>query len=123
VGGVKVPHHIGMRDGSTFAFAGLWDVWSGPQGDIASCTIIVNEANQFMRRLHERMPSILDPKDYDRWLAPDNHDIASLKALLVPAPEDWLNEWPVSRRLNNPRNEGPECAQPELAGPSADCDK
>jgi len=111
-GGIKRPHHIGMKDGSPFALAGLWDVWKGPQGDVTSCTIIVTVANQFMKPLHDRMPVILDPRDHERWLDPDNQDTASLKALLSPAPEDWLTEWPVSRQLNNPRHEGPDCLVP-----------
>jgi len=111
-GGIKIPHHIGMKDGSPFALAGLWDVWKGPQGEVTSCSIIVTGANQFMSPLHDRMPVILNPHDYERWLDPDNLDSANLKSLLVPAPEDWLAEWPVSRGLNNPRHEGPDCAAP-----------
>ena len=111
-GGIKIPHHIGRPDGSPFALAGLWDVWEGPQGEVTSCTIIVTNANRFMKPLHDRMPVILAPQDYRRWLDPDNHDTASLKQLLAPAPEDWLAEWPVSRVLNNPQHEGPQCAEP-----------
>jgi len=48
---------------------------------------------------------------YARWLDPDNHDTASLKPLLAPAPEEGFTEWPVSRALNNPRHEGPACAE------------
>lgn len=73
---------------SPFALSGLWDVWKGPQGDVTSCTIIVTEANQFMKPLHDRMPVILDPRDHERWLDPDNQDTAGLKALLSPAPEE-----------------------------------
>lgn len=111
-GGVKIPHHIGRKDGAPFALAGLWDVWHGPDGDLLSCSIIVTAANQFMRRLHERMPVILAPQDYARWLDPANQDTLSLKQLLTPAPEDWLTEWPVSRKLNNPQHEGADCAEP-----------
>jgi putative SOS response-associated peptidase YedK len=110
-GGIKIPHHIGRKDGVPFALAGLWDRWKGPQGEVTSCTIIVTGANAFMKPLHDRMPVILAPQDYARWLDPDNHDTASLKQLLAPAPEDWLAEWPVSRALNNPRHEGPDCAE------------
>ncbi|MFZ3041063.1 MAG: SOS response-associated peptidase family protein [Thiobacillus sp.] len=102
----------GMKDGSPFALAGLWDVWKGPQGDVTSCTIIVTDANQFMRRLHDRMPVILDPNDYERWLDPAIQDTTSIKRLLAPAPNDWLTEWTVCRQLNNPRHEDPECAEP-----------
>lgn len=110
--GIKIPHHIGRKDGAPFALAGLWDRWHGPQGDVLSCTIIVTEASQFMRRLHERMPVILAPQDYERWLDPTNQDSASLKRLLAPAPEDSLVEWPVSTKVNNPRHEAPDCAEP-----------
>lgn len=79
---------------------------------MTSCTIIVTEANQFMKPLHDRMLVILDPRGYERWLDPDNQDTAGLKALLSPAPEDWLTEWQVSRQLNNPRHEGPNCSAP-----------
>ena len=109
-GGIKQPHHIARKDGTPFAMAGLWDLWRGPEGDILSCSIIVTAANRFMRSLHERMPVILHPGDYERWLDPGNHDTAGLKALLNPAPEHWLTEWPVSRYVNDPRHDGPECA-------------
>lgn len=109
--GVRIPHHIGRKDGAPFALAGLWDRWQGPQGDVLSCAIIVTEANQFMRQLHDRMPVILGAQDYERWLDPDNQNTTELKRLLTPAPEDWLTEWPVSRKLNNPQHEGPDCAE------------
>jgi putative SOS response-associated peptidase YedK len=115
-GGNKRPHHIGRKDCAPFAMAGLWDIWNGPQGEVFSCSIIVTDSNLFMKRLHDRMPVILDPKGYDVWLDPDNHDTASLKKLLVPAPEDLLTEWEVSRELNNPRHEGAGCAMPLARG-------
>jgi len=111
-GGIKIPHHIGMKDGSPFALAGLWDVWKGPQGEVTSCTIIVTEANQFMKSLHDRMPVILAPSDYERWLDQSYQDTANLKSLLCPASEDGLTEWKVGRQLNNPLHEGPDCSVP-----------
>lgn len=111
-GGVKIPHYIVRPDGAPFALAGLWDRWQGPQGEVLSCTVIVTAANRFMRRLHERMPLILAPEDYARWLDPDNRDSAGLKRLLAPAPEDLLIAWPVSRRVNDPRHDAPDCIQP-----------
>lgn len=62
-GGIRIPHRIGRTDGAPFALAGLWGVWKGPEGEVTSCTIIVTEANAFMKRLHERMPVILAPAD------------------------------------------------------------
>jgi putative SOS response-associated peptidase YedK len=110
---IKQPHHISRKDGAPFAMAGLWDLWKGPQGEVLSCSIIVTEASQFMKPLHDRMPVILDEKDYAAWLDPDNQDTACLKKLLSPAPEDLLTEWKVGRGLNNPRHEGAGCALPE----------
>jgi putative SOS response-associated peptidase YedK len=111
--GFKIPHHISMQDGSPFAMAGLWDVWNGPEGDVLSCSIIVTDANPFMKKLHDRMPVILEPKDYEAWLDPDNQDTTSLKKLLIPAKGDRLTEWKVSRALNNPRNESAQFAEPK----------
>ena len=113
--GVKIPHHIGRKDGAPFALAGLWDQWAGPQGAVLSCSIIVTTANAFMQRLHDRMPVILAPQDYASWLDPANQDTATLKQLLIPEPADRLTAWPVSRELNNPRLDGPECAQAVIA--------
>lgn len=106
--GVKLPHHVGRADGAPFALAGLWDVWRGPGGDMLSCSIIVADANALVRPLHDRMPVVIAPADYERWLDPGNHDLASLKALLVPAPDDFFVERPASPALNNPKTEWPQ---------------
>lgn len=108
--GVKVPHHVGRPDGAPFALAGLWDLWRGPEGEVLSCAIIVADANALVRPLHNRMPVVIAPGDYARWLDPDYRDTASLKALLVPAPDDFFVERPASPALNNPRNEWPQFA-------------
>jgi putative SOS response-associated peptidase YedK len=90
-------------------------VWKGPEGDVLSCSIIVTDANPFMKKLHDRMPVILEPKDYEAWLDPENQDTTSLKKLLIPQTGERLIEWPVSRYLNNPRNEGERCAERKVA--------
>jgi putative SOS response-associated peptidase YedK len=107
-GGVKMPHLVARQDGAPFAFAGLWDVWRGPAGEVLSCSVIVTDANAVVRPLHDRMPVILSPADYARWLDPAYHDTESLKALLVAAPDDLLVEHPVSPSINNPKNEWPQ---------------
>lgn len=93
----KQPHYITARDGSILAFAGLWEAWtdSETQKSVTTCTIIVTAANAFMSSIHDRMPVILDLQDIDPWL--DGH---AGTELLRPAPEDTLQEWPVSRRVN-----------------------
>ena len=93
----KQPWFIARRDRDPLAFAGLWERWISPAGDtLESCCIIVTNANALMRPIHERMPVILDPADWDAWLAPDARDPAALQALLQPYPADDLAAWPVA---------------------------
>jgi putative SOS response-associated peptidase YedK len=72
---------------------------------IASCTIITTKANQMMAELHNRMPVILDPEDFDWWMTGKTEQVAQL---LRPYRSDALHAYPISRRVNNPRNDGPE---------------
>lgn len=105
----KQPYHISFADGRPFAFAGLWDHWEQGETAIDSCTIITTAANEQMRTLHERMPVILQPEDYDRWLDPEQKNAAALEALLVPFEPEPLTIRPVSTLVNSPRNDAPEC--------------
>lgn len=91
----KQPWFIARQDRAPLAFAGLWERWTGPGGDtLDSCCIIVTDANALMRPIHERMPVILDPADWDAWLAPDP---AARQSLLRPYPHDDLAAWPIAR--------------------------
>lgn len=111
----KQPYLIQPRGGGLFAMAGLWETNRRVAEDdvpIRTCTIITTNANQATSHLHHRMPVILDENDFDRWLDPGFRDSEALKELLLPAPEDLLNTTPVSRHVNNPRNEDPKCCQP-----------
>jgi putative SOS response-associated peptidase YedK len=112
----KQPYLIERVEGGLFAMAGLWDVNRRIAEDgteIASCTIITTEANRATSHLHDRMPVIVDPDDFERWLDPGYRDSDALKRLLAPAPEDLLRGRPVSRHVNNPRHEDPRCIQSE----------
>ena len=80
--GTRIPYHICMPDRSVFAFAGLWERWERSDITFDSCTIIVTKANELMRPIHDRMPIILDPRDYDRWLDPQTSDQTELMACL-----------------------------------------
>lgn len=107
-GARKRPYHIRMKDASPFAFAGLWEVWTPPEGEpIRSCAIVTTAANDVMRPLHPRMPVILPAEAQGPWLDPSNHDVESLKALLLPLPGDALVAYPVSTEVNSPRNDSP----------------
>lgn len=106
---VKLPHYIRRKDGRPMALAGLWERRAGPDGEvIESFTIITTDANELVSPFHNRMPAILRPEDYDVWLRPDSKG-EQLKSLLVPCPSDWLVVSPVSKQVNNPRNDDPSC--------------
>jgi putative SOS response-associated peptidase YedK len=109
----KQPYHIRMKDDGPFAFAGLWERWQEPGGEpIESFTILTTEANELMKPLHDRMPVILAPWDYDRWIDPRSREVEELQALLVPCPDEWLTATAVSSYVNSPKNEGPKCLEP-----------
>jgi putative SOS response-associated peptidase YedK len=94
-------------------FAGLWEEWQdGATGEIVtSCTVITTEANELMRPLHDRMPVILDPKDYVEWLDATPGPKEAILALLQPFPSERMRVCPVSSTVNNVRNEGPGCIE------------
>jgi putative SOS response-associated peptidase YedK len=103
------------RNSAPFAMAGLWEHWQDATGaSIESCTIIVTDANALVRPVHERMPVILDPADYAAWLDPANANTDALLQLLQPADPDHWTLHPVSRRVNSPKNEGPDLLLPRL---------
>ena len=114
----KQPYVITMNDqekglNNLFSLAGLWEHWESKEGKvIESCTIVVTDANAVLRPIHDRMPVIIDPKDYNTWLDPENHDTAGLKALLKPYPASYMKAYPVSRRMNDPSYEEIDCIKP-----------
>ncbi len=109
----KQPYFISVRDVPAFAFAGLWEHWTNPEGNrVDSCTIITTDANELMQQVHNRMPVILDPADYERWLDRDQQDPKGVVDLLKQFPAKRMQLVPVSTLVNSPRNEKPECAQP-----------
>jgi putative SOS response-associated peptidase YedK len=109
----KVPHWIYLPDEPLFAFAGLWDAWTSPTGEeVRSYTIITCEANAFMAPIHNRMPVILSREAEEDWLNPDVVEPERLLPLLQPYPADRMAAHPVSRAVNNPRNDSPNLVQP-----------
>jgi len=101
-----------LRDHEPMAFAGLWDVWRSPEGmELESCSIIVTEANDLMRPIHERMPVILASDNWNTWLESDAKDTQALQNLLKPYPAEDMVTWPVSTKVNNPRNDSVECLE------------
>jgi len=103
-------HHISLPQGGLFAFAGLWDHWDKQGAGFDSCSIIVTSANDTMQPIHNRMPVILNPVQYNTWLAADHFDRAQLESLLLPYP-GGLTAYPVSRLVNSPKNDDPRCIE------------
>ncbi|MFD1178380.1 SOS response-associated peptidase [Paenibacillus puldeungensis] len=105
----KQPYRIMMQDGSIFSFAGLYDIWSDPNGNkLATCTIITTEPNSLMAGIHNRMPAILRPDDEAMWLNRDNTDVHFLKSLLKPYDATKMRAYPVSSAVGNVRNDSRE---------------
>jgi putative SOS response-associated peptidase YedK len=102
----KSPYYFHLKDGRPFGFAGLWERWEQGGEPLESCTVITTEANGIVGAVHERMPVILRPEDYGRWLDP-GEKAEALVGLLAPLPDNWMAAHPVSKLVNNPGNESP----------------
>jgi putative SOS response-associated peptidase YedK len=114
--GGKTPYYLQLKDGSPFAFAGLWERWEKGEEPVESCTLITTEANGVVGPVHHRMPVMLDPSSFERWLDPNEQRAEALKVMLVPLPDEWMTAHAVSKLVNNPRNEGPRCVEPAGSG-------
>lgn len=109
----KTPYYIHMQDRKPFAFAGLWDHWESPDGSsIRSCTIITTTPNELMASIHDRMPVILHPRDYARWLDSAPQTPENLQPLIRPYPADDMTAYPVSTLVNKVTNDSPELVVP-----------
>ncbi|HEX7242624.1 MAG TPA: SOS response-associated peptidase [Longimicrobiaceae bacterium] len=103
----KVPHWIHRADGEPFTFAGLWEVWHPKDAEpVHSFCILTTSPCDLMRPIHDRMPVVLDGEARDAWLDP-RADAATLQELMRPF-GGALTAYPVSTRVNSPRNDGPE---------------
>jgi putative SOS response-associated peptidase YedK len=98
-----------MNDENPFAFAGLWEHWKSDDGEVInSCTILTTEPNDLMRPVHNRMPVIIDPKDYDLWLDTEVKTPELLQPLLHPYSAEEMTAYPVSTKVNKPVNDSAE---------------
>ena len=99
--------------GAPLAFAGLWETWTGPNGEeLDTVAIVTTEANRTLRDLHDRMPVIVPPDAFDLWLDTRAVDDVAACALIRPAPDDLLEVWPVSTRVNRAANDDPKLIEP-----------
>jgi putative SOS response-associated peptidase YedK len=116
----KTPYAIRRRDGDPLALAGLWEIWrdrdvaddDDPDAWLRTCAIVTTDANEVLAPIHDRMPVVLDERDWDTWLDPRNDDMASLVGLLRPAPGDWFDVFEVSSRVSRPENNDPGLLEP-----------
>lgn len=115
----KQPFLIRFKDHRPFCFAGLWDRCAKVEPPVETCTIVTTSANELMAPLHDRMPVIIGPDDYDLWLDPAVQEPERLQPLLRPFAGDALEAFAVSPQVNNPRHNSPECIAPDAAADRA----
>jgi putative SOS response-associated peptidase YedK len=101
-----------MKDDSPFVFAGLWEGWKEPPSGewLRSCTIITGDPNELVGQVHTRMPVILPVEQHSVWLG--EIEDGDLKELLKPYPSEKMKMWPISQRVNNPKNNDPTLLDP-----------
>ena len=104
------PQHIGMADGSLFGLAGIYERWLSEEGEVLdSCAIVTTDANALLMPIHDRMPVIIAPEHYARWLDPANAEVADL---LAPYPANAMAYHPVSTRVNSVRHDDAALIEP-----------
>ena len=112
-GKARRPMRVTLKSGEPFAFAGLWESWRDPDGEIIrSCTIITTEANDLVRPIHDRMPVILPREMESFWLDEDVQDAGALCSVLAPYPAGAMDMYEVSSLVNRPSNDVPEVIVP-----------
>jgi putative SOS response-associated peptidase YedK len=111
--GGRTPMYFHRQDKAVFALAGLWDEWRDKAGTpFRSCTIITGTPNPLVAPVHDRMPIILNPENESAWLDATLTDPGALLSLLVPYPADLMEVYAVSRKVNSPAADDPECIRP-----------
>jgi putative SOS response-associated peptidase YedK len=121
----KQPYFIRGRGGGVLPMAGLYEFWRDPNTEpdvdpwLWSATVITTEATDDVGRIHDRMPMLIEPHNWARWLDPREADTAALSQLLVPAAAGRLEAYPVSTQVNDVRNDGPQLIEPISVGRDA----
>jgi putative SOS response-associated peptidase YedK len=108
-GGRKQPYHVRAKSGAPLAFAGLWETWTGPNGEeLDTAAIITTTANRTLAPIHARMPVIVPEEAFDLWLNCAEVDAETAAALIVPAPDDLLEAYEISTAVNRVANDNPK---------------
>jgi putative SOS response-associated peptidase YedK len=107
------PHYIRLKSGGPMALAGLWETWSGPNGEeMDTVAVVTTRANRTLAPIHERMPVIVPPDAFDLWLDCRRVDGETASALIVPARDDLLEAYEVSLAVNRAANDNPALIEP-----------
>ncbi len=109
----RQPYFIRPREGGPIAFAGLWETWTGPNGEeVDTACIVTTVANRTLAPIHDRMPVVIAPAAFDLWLDGANVDAATAAALIAPAPEGLFEAYAISTAVNRAANDAPALIEP-----------
>ncbi len=109
VGKAKIPYYFRMKDGTPLGLAAIWEEWKAPDDTpLHTLSILTTAANRIVAPIHDRMPVILHPDEYSTWLSKHITNPGELQALYHPFPAELLDSYPVSDKINSPRNNGRE---------------
>jgi putative SOS response-associated peptidase YedK len=109
----KIPVYVKLKSGAPFTLAGMYDFWKSPEGQtIGTCTIITTEANEMFSAIHNRMPVIIKKNDHKVWLDLAQDD-QMLLPFLGPIDQNEIEFYEVSKLVNSPKNDSPDCIVPE----------
>jgi len=109
IGASKQPYYVRAKAGTPLAFAGLWETWTGPNGEeMETAAIVTTRANHTLADIHERMPVVVSPDAFNLWLDCANVDDKTAASLIAPAPDDLLEAYEVSTAVNRTANDDPK---------------
>ena len=112
IGTRKQPYYVRAKSGQPLAFAGLWETWTGPNGEeLETAAIVTTRSNRALADIHERMPVIVPPEAFNLWLDCANVDPETAAALISPASENLLEAYEVSTAVNRTANDNPELVE------------
>jgi putative SOS response-associated peptidase YedK len=120
-GRTKRPFWVRPRAGRLVAFAGLWETWSDRDGgEIDTAAILTTDANEAIASIHDRMPVVIAPEDFERWLDTRQYSPEAVADLLRPAPENLFEAIAVGPAVNSADNDNPSLQAPMPAAPAAE---
>jgi putative SOS response-associated peptidase YedK len=121
IGGRKRPFYVHAKSGAPLAFAGLWETWTGPNGEeLDTAAIVTTRANKSLEPIHARMPVIIAPEAFELWLNSDKVDADTAAALIQPAPKELLEAHEISPAVNRTANDNPKLIEPADANVSTE---